>query len=123
MKKLAFILSILLIGNLSFGNSPGMKKGTPSIKSISTLEFNDQGILFIGDSKSAKVFAINLGDNTHVNVDKALNITDLEGDLAEMLGTSRDNVLIHDMSVHPISKNIYISVSRGRAKWDGGFWL
>ena len=117
MKKISILFSFLFLTIISIASVPGMKKGTPAIKSISTLEFNDQGILFIGDSRSASVFAIDLADNTKSTNDKGLNINDLEGDLAGMLGTSSDNVLIHDMAVNPISQNVYVSVSRGRAKW------
>jgi hypothetical protein len=118
MKKSISLFSLLFLVTLLFAGVPGMKKGTPEIKSISTLEFNAQGILFIGDSKSASVFAIDLEDNTQNSDAEALNIVDLEGDMAGLLGTSRDNVLIHDMAVNPISQNVYISVSRGRAKWN-----
>lgn len=121
MKKLSILFSFLFLSSISMAGIPGMKKGTPEIKSISTLEFSSEGILFIGDSRSASVFAINLADNVKSTNDKGLNIADLEGDLAGMLGTSSDNVLIHDMAVNPISQNVYVSVSRGRAKW-GSKW-
>jgi hypothetical protein len=34
--------------------------------------------------------------------------------VAALLGTKADDILIKDMSVNPISKNVYLAVSRGR---------
>src|SRR5262249_15191424 len=41
-------------------------------------------------------------------------ITDLEGKLAGMIGADARDVMIHGMAVNPISKNAYLTVSRGR---------
>lgn len=113
-------ISILALGLFSFctlAKDPGMKKGTPDIVSISVLEFNDDGILFIGDSKGGSIYAVDLNDKNASSNQEALNIEDLEGKLAAMLGTTADNIMIHDMAVNPLSQNVYLSVSRGRAKW------
>ncbi|MEO9872774.1 hypothetical protein [Ekhidna sp.] len=118
MKRSILTLSLALLVSFLFGKDPGMKKGTPEITSISVLSFNQDGILFVGDSKGGSIYAIDLGDNQKSTNDKALNMLDLEGKLAEMLGTTSDNVMIHDMAVNPISQNTYLSVSRGRAKWS-----
>lgn len=100
-----------------------MKKGTPDIKSISKLEFSDEGVLFIGDSEGGMIYAVELRDSTKSDFAEAIIIGDLEGEIAGMLGTTADNVLIHDMAVNPISRNIYLSVSRGRAKWSSRWEL
>lgn len=112
-------LTVALILSVFIGSAkvPGMKKGTPDIVSLSVLEFNKNGILFIGDSKAGVVFAIDLNDNKNSTNDKPLNVLDIESKLAGMLGTTAENIMIHDMAVNPISQNTYISVSRGRAKW------
>jgi len=41
----------------------GFITGTPEIKSVSSLTFGPEGVLFIGDSKSATVFAIETKDS------------------------------------------------------------
>ena len=46
----------------AYSSTPGMKKGSPDIQSISVLSFNKEGILFIGDSFGGKVFAVDLND-------------------------------------------------------------
>ncbi|MEM9392146.1 MAG: hypothetical protein AAGA02_16835, partial [Bacteroidota bacterium] len=104
-------------------SSYAQTKGKLPIKSIGTLEFNKDGILFIGDSYGGVVYAVDLGDNEQSDNLEGVTIGDLEGQVAGILGTSVDNVLIHDLAVNPISQNIYLSVSRGRAAWTSKWQL
>lgn len=117
MRQLISVFTLMLFAFITLAKDPGMKKGTPNIVSLSVLEFNEDGILFIGDSKGGAIYAVDLNDNETSSNDKALNVLDLEDKLAGMLGTTADNIMIHDMAINPISQNIYLSVSRGRAKW------
>ena len=110
--KVLFILAVFVMAS-----TPGMKKGNPEISSISVLSFSKDGILFIGDSYEGRVFAIDLQDNQQSANDKNLSISDLESEVAAFVGTTADNILIHDMATNPISQNLYLSVSRGKAKW------
>ncbi|MEQ9466080.1 MAG: hypothetical protein RLN88_01640 [Ekhidna sp.] len=113
------ILTLLLIFTISLvsAKEPGMKIGTPDIISLSVLEFNSDGILFIGDSKGGAIYAVDLNDNEASSNEEGLVIPDLEDKISAMLGTTAENVMIHDLAVNPISQNAYVSVSRGRAKW------
>src|SRR5215467_13431349 len=43
-----------------------------------------------------------------------VDIQGINQKIAALLGTSADQILINDMAVNPASKNVYISVSRGR---------
>ncbi|MEP5613211.1 MAG: hypothetical protein ABJP45_13230 [Cyclobacteriaceae bacterium] len=111
------ILTVLLtIGFISL-LAGEMKKGTPDIKSISKLTFSNEGILFLGDSEGGNIYAIDLNDSQKSNFEEGLTVADVETEIAGMLGTTAENVLIHDMAVNPISRNTYLSVSRARAKW------
>ncbi|MGI9542183.1 MAG: hypothetical protein ACR2MX_02930 [Cyclobacteriaceae bacterium] len=123
MKK--YLLFIALLGWVTAGYAGIIPptKGKANVKSISTIEFASDGTLFIGDSKSGVIFAIDLGDNTPSNPEEALQIGDLEGQIAAFLGTTSDEILIHDMAVNPISKNTYLSVSRARANWTSRWQL
>lgn len=94
------------------------KKGNPGITAMGTLEFGPEGILFIGDQKAAAVFAVALGDNGKSDAEKPPQVEDVEGKIAAMLGTTADEILIHDLAVHPTSLNTYLTVSRGRGAWD-----
>ncbi len=99
--------------------------GKPDIKSMSTLTFNSEGVLFVGDSRGAAVYAIDLDDKVKNDTREAVGLKDVEGQIAAMLGTTADAILVHDMAVNPISKNIYLAISRasGRKDWDNKFTL
>ena len=117
MRKTLLCLAIGLMAFATHAKDPGMKKGTPDIVSMSVLAFNQDGILFIGDSKGGAIYAVDLEDDQKSTNEEQLNIPDLEGKLAGLLGTTADNIMVHDIAVNPISQNVYLSVSRGRAKW------
>ena len=46
----------------STNNFEGFVKGTPEIKSMNRLAFGPEGILFIGDTKGAAIYAIETSD-------------------------------------------------------------
>lgn len=96
----------------------GFQTGAPDIRSMTVLSFAPDGTLFVGDSKGAAVWAIRLpGEEPRGEVEKPIRVMDLEGKLAAMLGAAPDEVLIHDLAVHPQSKNQFLAVSRGRKAW------
>jgi hypothetical protein len=88
----------------------GLVTGTPDIKSINTLAFGPDGILFIGDSKSAMVFAVDTKDKTAVDKATALEIKNIDQKIAAALGTEVKNIRIQDMAVNPVSRKVYIAV-------------
>lgn len=83
--------------------------GTPEIKSINALTFGPQGILFIGDSKSAVVYAIDTEDNSSSEVE-AKQINQIDEKIASALGTTAANIVIQDLAVNPASKIVYLAV-------------
>ncbi|NCI46812.1 hypothetical protein [Sediminibacterium soli] len=92
-----------------FTNPYGFVKGTPQIGSISALGFGQDGILFIGDSKNAAVYAVETRDAKN---DQAADIavTGIDQKIAEALGTQKQNITITDMAVNPVSKKLYVAV-------------
>src|SRR4051794_8890356 len=85
-----------------------------SLKSAGALAFGPDGILFIGDSIGGAVVAVDTGDKTPASAAAGIEIKDLDHRLAGALGIDVNNILLHDIKVNPVSKNIYLSVSRGR---------
>lgn len=116
MKKLFYVFAmsmifvLLIAANRSPGKSYGMKNGTPGIRSISALAFGPDGILFIGDSKSASVFAIDTKDKTVTDKAAAVEIKNIDEKIAASLGTEAKNIKIRDIAVNPLSKKIYCAV-------------
>ena len=115
MKKTYFYLVAVAAGLLLFAgiNPPSDKNAVlvgPEIKSISSLTFGPDGILFIGDSKSATVFAVNTKDLKQQKKPAAMEIKNLDQKVAAVLGTEVANISIVDMAVNPVSKKLYLAV-------------
>lgn len=112
--KLAWTLALCAAvpcGQLRADN--GLKEGTPDIKQAGVLAFAPDGVLLVGDTLSASVFAIDTGDASTAEA-KSVNIQGVNEKIAGMLGTSVEETMINDMVVNPQSGNLYLSVSRGR---------
>lgn len=117
MKKLLVVLAAILPVMLlvayskhSGNTANGFITGTPAIKSINSLAFGEKGVLFIGDSKSASVFAIDTKDVEPLEKAAPVEIKNIDQKIAAFLGTEAKNILITDLKVNPISKKIYCSV-------------
>ena len=117
MKKASLLVTLGLAGlfllaltTRKFQNPYGLTDGTPDIKSINALTFGPGGILFIGDGKSASVFALDTKDAKPVENPSPVEIKNIDQKIATLLGTTVDNVSIQDIAVNPISKNVYCAV-------------
>src|SRR5947207_8749288 len=91
-----------------------LKAGKADIKFAGALAFGPDGVLFVGDSLGSAVYALDTGDRTPARGPIEVDIKNIDGKIAAMLGASRDQILLNDIAVNPISKNIYVSLSRGR---------
>ena len=91
----------------------GMTTGKVDIKSAGPLAFGPDGVLFIGDSLGAKVVALDTGD-TKAGTPASINVQGIDKKIAAALGTAADQISIRDIATNPVSKNVYISVNRGR---------
>lgn len=93
--------------------SSTLKKGTPDLKSISSMAFGPEGILFIGDSQGAAIFAIGTADTKPAGENGALKVDGIDEKIAAMLGTTPKEMRVADLAVNPASGNAYIGVMRG----------
>jgi hypothetical protein len=89
----------------------GLTVGTPDLRAVGPLTFGPDGILFVADNVSASVFAIAVDDSGE-NMGP-IAIDDLGVRLAAILGCEREDVVIRDLAVHPVSGAAYLSVMRG----------
>ncbi len=90
----------------------GLKEGTPEVKSAGPLAFGPDGILFVGDTKSATVFAIGTGDTKGNPATTNINVSGLNAKVAELLGVNADKVTINDLAVNPLTGNVFLSVTK-----------
>src|SRR5262245_19467534 len=91
-----------------------MKEGKPAFKSMGPLAFGPVGILFVADTKSAAITAVATGDATPAKGETTLKVEGINQKIAGLLGTTADQILINDLVVNPVSRNVYLAVSRGR---------
>lgn len=105
------LVATLLLASAATGRADeGLTKGAPNPKSISALAFGPHGLLFLGDSAGATIFAIDTGDSKPAG-NKDLNVEKLESKITDMLGG--DKARITDMKVNPASGNVFLSVAVG----------
>jgi hypothetical protein len=112
----AALLALSLFSTLATaeGLKDGMTEGNATFKSMGPLAFGPEGILFVADTKAAAVVAIDTGDTKAATGDKALKVEGINAKIAALLGTAANDVLINDVVVNPISRQVYVAVSRGR---------
>ncbi len=92
----------------------GMKEGPATFKSMGPLSFGPDGILFIADTKAAAIVALETGDTQPATSEKPLKVEGINQKIAALLGTTSEQLLIDDLAVNPISRQVYLAVSRGR---------
>lgn len=119
MKKQYFSLLICVCALISFAFTKTNKSnltekfitGDAKIASISDMTFGPDGILFIGDSKNATIYAIDTKDTKSKEKAGKIAVENIDAKIAEVLGTSTENIRITDMVVNKISKTPYFSIN------------
>jgi len=102
-------------GALAFTNSAvaaewGLETGDAQLRSAGPLEFGPDGILLVGDTKAATVYAIDTADKGERSAGN-LNVEDLQQKLAKALKVKSAGV--RDLAVHPETGTVYLSVTAG----------
>jgi hypothetical protein len=111
---LALAAAIVLAGSASAADlTASLTKGTPELKSAGPLAFGPDGILFVGDTHAATIFAIATGDTKAAKFEK-FKVEAVNEKIANLLGVDAKQLTINDMATNPISGNIYFSVTRGK---------
>ena len=109
---LAVVLA--LSGPFAFSaNLDSLNAGRVGIQSAGPMAFGPDAILFVGDSAGAAIIAIDTGDRTPAKSAAKVDVKNINQKIAALLGTTPDQILVNDAVVNPISKNVYLAVSRG----------
>jgi hypothetical protein len=121
MKRISLLILLTVFASaISMHNTgaaawtAGMTEGKPAFQSMGQLSFGPDGILFIADTKAAAIVAVATGDTKSAPATKLLKVEGINQQIASLLGTSPEQILIEDMAINPVSRNAYLSVSRGR---------
>ena len=99
------ILSLLLLcapiayaANADLGSAA--KTGAAELESAGPLAFGPDGILFVGDTKAAAIYAIDTGDRKEATKAGALNLEGVTAKIAALAGTTEDGIRINDLAVN-----------------------
>jgi hypothetical protein len=106
------LAAALLLAAVGPAGAAELTKGTPELKSATTLAFGPNGLLFVGDSAATTIYAIDTGD-AKAGGDKPVNVEKIDGKVAATLGVTEKDVTINDLKVNPASGNVYLAVKRG----------
>jgi len=108
------ILLTLTIAGPATAEVSGLTPGPVELKSIGPMTFAEQGVLLVGDPKTASIYALDLsrvgnGQSAPSNV----SVDDLQGAIANTLSASASDVTIGDLAVDPESRQIVLSATVG----------
>ncbi|MEM9544725.1 MAG: hypothetical protein AAGA77_02065 [Bacteroidota bacterium] len=85
-----------------------------TLTGASVLAFGANNVLFIGDSKASKVYAIPTTAKA-VKDPVPFNNFGIDRKIAIALGVSSSDLIINDMQIHPVSQEAYIAFKNGHA--------
>jgi hypothetical protein len=88
--------------------------GKVQLKSAGALTFGPDGVLFVGDSVGSTIAEIDTNDHKASQAAGKIDVEGIDAKIAALVGMSPDQIMINDVKVNPISKNVYLSASRGK---------
>ena len=83
-----------------------------SLAGATVLAFGPDNVLFIGDSKSAMIHAVNTSAEP-IEDPVPYNLIDFDVALAKELKVDTRELIVNDMKVHPVSQEAYVAVKKG----------
>src|SRR5689334_21852731 len=72
-----------------------LKAGKADIKFAGALAFGPDGVLFVGDSLGSAIYALDTQDRIPARGAIEIDVKNLDGKIAAMLGASRDQIVIN----------------------------
>jgi hypothetical protein len=114
----AFCLTVALAIGVTAARKPAtpvadLPSGKVELQSAGALAFGPAGILFVGDSVGGSIVAIDTGDTKAMKT-ASINVQGVDTKIAALVGVTPDQIMINDVKVNPISKNVYLSGARGK---------
>jgi hypothetical protein len=88
--------------------------GKADLMSAGSLAFGPDGVLFVGDSIGGEIVALDTNDRAAPHSAVKIDVQGVDAKIAALVGVTPDQIIINDVKVNPISKNVYLSASRGR---------
>jgi hypothetical protein len=110
---LVAVVGCWTVPSIEAANIFRLTEGKPDIQRTGALAFGPQGVLFVGDTKSAAVFAIGTGDTEGDASKVQINLDGVGEKLASLLSVAPGEVKVNDLAVNPLSGNVYLSLAKG----------
>jgi hypothetical protein len=82
--------------------------------SAGRLAFGPNGVLFVGDSTGGTIVAFDTNDHAASKAAAKVDVQGIDEKIAALVGVTPDQIVVNDIKVNPVSKNVYLSASRGR---------
>ena len=96
------------------GTTDSLKPGKAQLSSAGALAFGPDGVLFVGDNIGGQVVALDTNDTTAPKGTIKIDVQGVDVKIAALVGVAPDQIQINDLKVNPVSKNVYLSASRGK---------
>ena len=113
--KINFVMSLMLVSFLSISANAadewGMEKGAATLKSVGPMAFGPDGILFVGDTKAACIFAIGTEEKSGNPADAKFDVKELNKQVSAALDSEKAQII--DLAVNPKSGTVYLSATDG----------
>lgn len=124
---LFFSIMIVLVSSLMVACNQPVGEGTIAQAAVTTavpsmekyeldganvLAFGPDHILFVGDSKAAKIHAVKTAA-TELKDPVPFNLEGIDVKLAEKLGIQPREVIVNDMKIHAVSQEAYMAIRLG----------
>lgn len=97
----------------SFSVSIPLSADEVKLKSAGPIAFGPNGLLLVSDPMDAKIYAIETEDTEGSTDGVSIEVENIRGKIASMMGAKADDVRINDLAVNPINGRPYLSVTRG----------
>jgi hypothetical protein len=91
----------------------GLQRGSVTLRSAGPITFGPDGVLFAADNTAATIHAIDMGRGTEPSGAEPFDLEHIDERVASYLGALVSDVAIHDLAVHPVTHDVYLSVQRG----------
>lgn len=108
--KLTYFASLTLA--LGLTTAALADKAPLDLKFAGALEFSDTGTLFVGDNYNGAIYAFDMTDGVAPKQVAPVNILDIDTKIADILGVPKSAIAINDMTTHPVTAEIFVSVTR-----------
>jgi hypothetical protein len=98
----------------------GLKEGSPELKSAGPLAFGPDGILLVGDTQGATIWAIDTGIHKGDPAKAKPAVAGVAEKIAEKLGVGAAEIAVRDLAVHPLSGDVFVAIAKGGGKPTAG---